>query len=44
VPGPAGELLGEVELVDPSLLLRIHPPAAHRLAEAIVSRAGVSGT
>jgi glutathione synthase/RimK-type ligase-like ATP-grasp enzyme len=34
--GAGGEpLLGEVELIDPSLFLRLHPPAARRLAVAI---------
>ena len=41
VTGDTGEpLLGEVELVDPSLLLRFANPAASRLAAAIVARAG----
>jgi hypothetical protein len=41
VMGNTGEpLLGEVELVDPSLLLRFADPAADRLAAAIVARAG----
>ena len=41
VTGDTGEsLLGEVELVDPSLLLRFAAPAAGRLAAAIVARAG----
>jgi hypothetical protein len=41
VTGDTGEpLLGEVELVDPSLLLRFASPAAGRLAAAIVARAG----
>jgi len=40
VAGPAGEaLLGEVEIVDPSLLLRFAPAAADRFAEAITARA-----
>jgi hypothetical protein len=33
-------LLGEIELIDPSLLLRFVPSAATRLAEAITARAG----
>jgi hypothetical protein len=33
-----------VELIDPSLLLRLHPPAAQRLAGAIITRAGISRT
>ncbi len=38
--GPTGEpLLGEVELVDPSLLLRFAPPAADRLAQAMIAEA-----
>lgn len=41
VTGDTGEpLLGEVELVDPSLLLRFANPAADRLAAAITARAG----
>ena len=41
VTGDTGEpLLGEVELVDPSLLLRFANPAAGRLAAAITARAG----
>lgn len=41
VTGDTGEPhLGEVELVDPSLLLRFASPAAGRLAAAIVARAG----
>ena len=37
---PTGEpLLGEVELVDPSLLLRFTAPAAGLLAEAITAQA-----
>lgn len=40
VTGDKGEpLLGEVELVDPSLLLRFADPAAGRLAAAITARA-----
>lgn len=40
VTGPAGEpLLSEVEVVDPSLLLRFVPAAAGRFADAIVARA-----
>jgi hypothetical protein len=40
VTGDGGEpLLGEVELVDPSLLLRFASAAASRLAAAIVARA-----
>lgn len=40
VTGDTGEpLLGEVELVDPSLLLRFADPAAGRLAAAISARA-----
>jgi hypothetical protein len=40
VTGATGEpLLGEVELVDPSLLLRLANPAAGRLAAAIAARA-----
>lgn len=40
VTGDTGQpLLGEVELVDPSLLLRFADPAAGRLAAAIVARA-----
>ncbi len=40
VAGPIGEpLLGEVEIVDPSLLLRFAPSAASRMAEAITARA-----
>lgn len=40
VTAPTGApLLGEVELIDPSLLLRFAAPAAGRLAEAITTRA-----
>ena len=40
VAAPTGEpLLGEVEVVDPSLFLRLAPPAADRYAAAITSRA-----
>lgn len=40
IRAPTGEpLLGEVELVDPSLLLRFAAPAAGRMAEAITARA-----
>ena len=40
VTSPTGQsLLGEVELIDPSLLLRFAPTAAGRLAEAIAARA-----
>ena len=43
VTAATGEpLLGEVELVDPSLLLRFAKPAAGRLAAAITARAGLS--
>ncbi len=38
---PTGQpLLAEVELIDPSLFLRFHPPSADHLAEAIAARAG----
>ena len=38
VPGAAGEpLLSEVELIDPSLFLRHAPPAADRLAAAVLA-------
>ena len=41
VTGDTGEpLLGEVELADPSLLLRFANPAAGRLGAAITARAG----
>lgn len=40
VNAPTGQpLLAEVELVDPSLLLRFHPPSAGRLAGAITAHA-----
>ncbi len=40
VAGPTGEpLLGEVEIVDPSLLLRFAASAASRMAEAITALA-----
>lgn len=39
IPSPAGEpLLGEVELVDPSLFLRVVPDGAVRMADAIRAR------
>ena len=38
LPGPDGFLVGELELVEPSLYLRLDPDAARRLADAIVRR------
>lgn len=38
LPGPDGWLVGELELVEPSLYLRLDPGAARRLADAIVRR------
>ena len=38
LPGPEGWLVGELELVEPSLYLRLDEGAARRLADAIVRR------
>lgn len=38
LPGPDGWLVGELELVEPSLYLRLDPGAARRLADAILRR------
>ena len=40
LPGPAGLLVGELELVEPSLYLRLDDAAPARLAEAIATRLG----
>ncbi|HTU81495.1 MAG TPA: hypothetical protein VMF61_05170 [Candidatus Acidoferrales bacterium] len=38
VPTPAGPLLMELELIEPSLFLRLHPESAERLADAVLQR------
>jgi glutathione synthase/RimK-type ligase-like ATP-grasp enzyme len=40
VPGPAGPVVMELELVEPDLYLATAPGAADRLAEAVAARAG----
>jgi hypothetical protein len=40
LPSPSGPVLVEAELTEPSLFLDEHPPAADRLADAILSRLG----
>jgi glutathione synthase/RimK-type ligase-like ATP-grasp enzyme len=40
VPGPAGPVVMELELVEPDLYLATAPGAAERLAEAVAARAG----
>jgi glutathione synthase/RimK-type ligase-like ATP-grasp enzyme len=41
VPGPAGPMLMELELVEPSLFLETDPASAARVAAAIAGRLGV---
>jgi len=40
IPGPAGPVVMELELVEPDLYLATAPGAADRLAEAVAARAG----
>jgi hypothetical protein len=40
LPGPDGPLVGEVELIEPSLFLRLCEVAPARFAEAIAGRLG----